>query len=283
MQNNSNIVAYKKLIVGPALVLTEHLCFGFPLENLKILKQTTGEQYNKISRGMLSRGLFNGLYPGYLASGLPQTLKGAPVLFAQQTCMNILNIYYPNNQNKNTISGIIGGAFQGFCLTPFQRMRTIATTNTDMSKSRTKIMIDVIKNRGISTLFQGVGFTMIRRSIDWGIRFKAKDVIQERVLEYRQKSNPKYELTIADKMFSGFFAGSVSAITLPMDVCVAVSQKYTFDNKNGLQLVKEHFRENGVRGFLRGGVIRIFHSGWHVMFILGLKDLYDDYFDKIFI
>ena len=87
-----------------------------------------------IIRNMVSKGFSRGMYTSYIPHGILQTLKGAPLLFGQSTTKNLINNYFPNYKNGtmvNCYSGIVGGALQGFFITPLQRSRTIVTTNND--------------------------------------------------------------------------------------------------------------------------------------------------------
>ena len=255
---DNNIFATKKLIIGPALVFTDHMLLGYPMESIKIIKQANGQSYSNVLKNMWSKGFFSGFYTAYLRAGLPQIYKGAPLLFAQQTSMNIFKKYGSKNFNdsnmKHFIAGSIGGAFQGVCITPFQRWRTIASTSNISNISSTNVVKGVIKKEGVMTLFRGIGFTLGKRSIDWGIRFGIKNEIQQRIIDYKSSSSEVYRLTLYEKMFSGMIAGMVSIVSQPFDVCIALSQKYTGTSKkkSSIDVIKEQYKKYGYRGFTHG-------------------------------
>ena len=273
-----NTLDYKQIIIGPSLIFTEHILLGYPLEACKILKQNTGKPYPKIVKNMISKGISRGLYTSYIPHGFLQTFKGAPLLFGHSSTKNLINKYFPSYNNETVIncySGIVGGALQGFFITPLQRSRTIVTTNNDMKKSSTEIIKNIIKKQGVKTIFKGLEFTMTKRSLDWGIRFAVQDIIQKKILLQKK------ELTLTDKLLSGLGAGFISCVTTPIDVAIAISQGYTQKNESSLKIIKKEYKNKGIQIFLRGGGARILHSSYHVGIVLGLKTVYEDIYNKI--
>ncbi len=272
----NQIFDYKQIIIGPSLIFTEHMLLGYPMETCKILKQNTGKPYPVIIKDMLSKGISRGLYTSYIPHGILQTFKGAPLLFAQSSSQNYLNKYYTNKSSFeiNCISGMVGGAFQGFCITPLQRSRTIVSTNNNLQKSTKEILNSVIKKEGVFTLFKGIEFTIIKRSIDWGIRFGTQDIILKKITKENE------EISLQKKLLSGFGAGLLSCISTPLDVAISISQGYNKKNIPSYELLKENYKNNGIKIFLRGGIAKTIHSVYSVSIIFSLKSTYEYYYDK---
>jgi len=67
---------------------------------------------------------------------------------------------------------------------------------------------------------------------------------------------------------SGFFGGAISLVTQPIDTSIARMQK-----DGGPKTIRGVWTEvvgrHGIQGFFKGGVARIFHSGYHTAVVAG--------------
>jgi len=263
---------YEKLFIGPSMVFAEHMCGGYFMENIKIKKQATGNPYPQIVRNMVKPGVFS-TYQGYLKYGLPQTLKGFPVLFTQYGVEKMIENsdteLANNNKAKKLISGMVGGKAQALFITPLQRCRSIIVTSN--SSNPVKSVSEVIKREGLSTVMKGWQPTMMKRSMDWGVRFYAKGVAEDYFLSRKAPGN--LSLTTGEKLASGMAAGLTGIVTIPFDTMVAMSQQYKEKKEGTFEIIKKNFKQHGTKIFTRGLTARLLHSSWHTMFMMGVGDI----------
>lgn len=293
MNNNNNIFDYKKLLIGPLTIFCEHMSFGYAMGNIKITKQATGNLYPNIVKNQFRNGLFKGLYGGYLQYGLPQTLKGFPLLFTQHAVENSI-IKYANddiqtNKKRKIISGVIGGSMQAIFITPFQRGRSIMLTST--GEKSFYVVQNVVKKDGISTLIKGILPTITRCSLDWGIRFGVKatiedylknDYLKKEGLELIDENRSKIKLSNFQKIQCGMVAGFVSSITIPFDTMIAMTQKFDKNKRSSFDIIRSNYQKYGVSIFTRGLCIKLTHSILHTAFVVGGGDIISDYYNSEF-
>jgi hypothetical protein len=264
---NNKVCYYDKLWIGTlSVALEQTIGLGYILENIKISKQVTGDSYYEVTRRILSPNFFSS-YKGYLKYGLPQSLKGFPILFTQYACHKVMehsNIDF-SNQFMNITSGAIGGCSQAIFITPFQRCRSILLTSNDSNPFRT--ISQAINNDGTITLIKGITPTIMKRSSDWALRFYTKGLSEG----YMKQLNGGRDLNVLEKLVCGFSAGLTSIVTIPFDSAIAMTQQHK--NISSYQILKHNYQTYGFQVFTRGLIIRLMHSSWHTMFVLGIGDI----------
>jgi hypothetical protein len=136
IENTEN--RYLLLGTGILATLTEMCLFGHTIEQIKIIRQATGESYGNICRSMSTDFRSNGVrsfYRGFYPYGVIQSTKGIPVLYVQdyvsyqlQTSSIFRNLSSERNDVIQTrasiIGGLCGGFSQAFVVTPLQRLKT---------------------------------------------------------------------------------------------------------------------------------------------------------------
>lgn len=264
---------FEKIVIGPILELGSMLSLGHYMESLKIAKQSSGLSYKRIAiNNWKLDGIFS-IYRGFFPFGLLQMGKGLPVLFTQGEVKYQLDKsgYNLSNNKKNIISGISAGITQSFVLTPLQRLKTIAITDTNSYGFNSfSILKDLIKNEGLSSLYKGLGPMMYKRSIDWGIRFGTMSLIET---QFKKTRGQDYNLTNYEKIISGFTCGMVSCISIPLDVWLANSQKYNTNSNSSYEVIKDLINKEGFKSLTRGLGMRIIHSGYHSAWIIGVGSI----------
>ncbi|VVU95794.1 Mitochondrial carrier protein [seawater metagenome] len=266
---------FEKIAVGPMLVLGEMLCFGHYMESLKIAKQATGLPYKQIASNFWKLDGPMSFYRGFFPYGFIQMGKGLPVLFTQsevkyQLDKNNVNL---SNTQKGIVSGISAGVAQAIIITPLQRLKTVALTDVQNKGSNTTgLFSKIIKEEGAKSLFKGLPPMIIKRSLDWGIRFGTISYLEKQI---KLSKGEDYKLSNVEKIGIGFTGGIMSCFTIPVDTWLANCQKHSDNKKNmsAIEVGKNMFAKNGFNAFTRGMTMRILHSGYHTAWIAGLGSI----------
>ena len=270
--------SFEKLAIGPMLVLGEMTFLGHYMESLKITKQATGMSYPSIAKQFWKIDGPMSIYRGFYPYGLMQMGKGIPVLFTQGEVKYQLDKHTNlSNTHKGIISGVSAGITQAVVITPLQKLKTTAMTDTNnKGVNSTNLLKNVIKNEGITGLFKGLQPMIMKRSIDWGIRFGIISRCNQFIIN---RNEPGYKLTPLDRITTGFVGGAASCMTMPFDSWIANCQKHSNSKNNtAIQVAKNMYKEAGILAFTRGLTMRILHSGWHTAWIVGLGSIV---YDKI--
>ena len=259
---------FEQIVIAPFLVLGEMVTFGHYMESLKITKQATGLSYPKIAKKFWKIDGPMSFYRGFFPYGFMQMGKGLPVLFTQSEVKYQLDKNTNlSNTHKGIISGVSAGITQGVVITPLQRLKTMAMTDTsNKGTNSTNLLLKSIKNNGVSSLFKGLQPMIIKRSIDWGIRFGVISRCNQWIIN---KNGGDYKLTVLDRIGTGFIGGAASCFTMPFDSWIANCQKHS-SNSSAIQVAKQMYKESGVLAFTRGLTMRVLHSGYHTAWMVGI-------------
>lgn len=270
MTDKKRIPHFEKILIGPAMILGEMATGGHYIETHKILKQSSNYSYPQIAKNLWTNHRFRGFYLGFWPWSVIQITKGLPVLFVHAEMSNLLQKYSNlSDSNRNLVSGIAGGMSQGVFVTPTQRLKTIIMTHPNYNQTNfnsLKIIKDTYKRGGLTSFFSGLSPMVIRRGVDWGLRFYSFNFIQRYLKKYKKNE----ELTIFDNFLCGFGGGILPTITTPIDTCIAESQKYSNKNISLVGVVKDIYKNYGLYGFVRGWRIRVLHSCYHTSWVCGL-------------
>jgi len=259
------------------MVLGEMTTGGHTMEMLKIIRQAKNVSYYEAFQGLWQNEGFLGLYKGFLPWGALQMVKGIPVIFIQAESDHAMKEMGVGKQTSETLSGILGGIGQGIFITPTQRLKTIVMTDPKYSgasapkttgealRTASVVIVDIVKNDGIGSLFKGLGPMMAKRGMDWGLRFWGVAYAKN----YLMKDDPKRELSAIERLGIGFFGGAVSTLTMPFDSWVANCQKATKSgvSKTSIEVAKEMWAQGRFEPFVRGWTMRLMHAGYHTMWM----------------
>ena len=258
--------AFEKLLIGPAMVFGEMITGGHYLEVLRLGKQMAvgheaAPSYWRLHTSLVHEsGTFWGaFYRGFMPWGLVQCAKGVPVLFVQHESMYQLQAKAGwSSASAERASGFMGGLSQALFVNPFQKVKVTVVACEQMNAlSPVQALQTVVRRNGLLSLYDGVVPMMMRRSLDWGIRFGVSAEVKHWMLQ--QKSPDDQKLTAAENIFCGLVGGAFSASTHPIDNMITNSQKPMPAGKRRdlVAVVQRMYRESGVKAFTRGWGIKV--------------------------
>lgn len=279
--------AFEKLLVGPMMIFGEMITGGHYLEVLRLGKQmTTGRaecpSYISLHRSFVSEtGFLGAFYRGFLPWGLMQCLKGVPVLFVQNESMYQLQARGGwSSSTAEKASGFLGGAVQGVFVCPLQKIKVsvVACPTMNLLPPQTACK-QVIKTYGIGALYDGIVPMMMRRSLDWGIRFTVSSEVKRYLLERKREANEEEKLALHELIACGLVGGAFSALTHPIDNIITNSQKPMPPGaaRDLVSVVKQMVRESGTKAFTRGFAIKIIDNAYHMAWMYGIGTVVYDY------
>jgi hypothetical protein len=140
----------------------------------------------------------------------------------------------------------------------------------------------VIRENGIASLFDGLLPHVLRRSLDWGIRFGVAAEVRNALLRYHQNehgSSDKDDLKLYEMIGCGIVGGAVSALTHPIDNIMTNAQKPlpAGASRDLVSVALRMYRESGYRAFTRGWGIRILDNAYHVAWVYGVGTVVYEY------
>lgn len=256
----------KIIMIGSITSFSEMFFGGHYLESIKLSKQSSGASYHNIIKDLWKKDGFKCFHRGFYPWGFIQSTKGIPLLYTQHNVSNLLEKYQINGSNNSIISGLVGGAVQGVYVTPLQKLKVLAvTSDKKLNYNTTYFIYDTVKNNGIKALLDGLGPTVTRRSLDWGIRLYGIDYVANKLYNKQRK-----ELTTNESVISSMIGGSFSFITTPIDVTITQLQKNQNKDKPKTEIIRDFYNQNGLKGFTRGIMFRTLHISWNTTFLFGL-------------
>lgn len=264
--------SFEKIFIGPFLVLGEMVCLGHYMESIKITRQATGMSYFNITKQFIKLDgpmfFLRGFYPyGFIQMG-----KGLPILFTQGEVRYFLdkNTNF-GNTHKGIISGVTSGMAQAVILTPLQKLKTHSMTNIhSKGLNSTSLLKEIVNKEGFKSLFKGLQPMLLKRSLDWGIRFGVITKCEQMIIHRKGKD---YKLSEFEKIAVGFIGGIFSCITMPFDSLIANCQKFNQTQISPVHVAKNMYKTDGYLAFNRGFLMRILHSGWHTAWIVGIGSI----------
>jgi hypothetical protein len=276
-------VQWEMLVIGPVTTVGEMMMGGHWFEMLKVQRQAgTYPSYFAAAKHMWGELGFAGFYKGFWPWGFAQgCYKGLPVLFTQGEVNRRLQEQGVPKQTASIAAGVTAGMVQGAMIAPTQRLKTIIGTNKSAGAVSTDLITHVIKTEGFMTVFKGTGVMVVRRGVDWGLRFYGKGLSDQFFLAQKGPGQPK-KLTATESFMSGIFGGAFSGINQPLDVWVANCQKHRSVPLGASAVLAELVAESRVKGFFavffRGIEMRILHSSYHTAWMAGLGQyIFDTY------
>lgn len=292
---------FEKIIIGPLMVLAEKIAFGNYLEVLRLGKQMTPDKAGAASgyvglhrRLVQEAGFLAAFYKGFYPWGLLECMKGIPILFVQSEAIKqlMLNFHFSREKAENW-SGFIGGASQAFFVCPLQKLKvSVVGSKYLFELPPSDVLYWIVKNEGLLALFNGLGPTIIRRSLDWGIRFRASATMKRILLarnnqKLRQEAQRKHEkmplyvvdeLSLFEMIVCGIFGGAISAITHPLDNVITNCQMPlpAGIERSFLAVVKRMYEEGGKYAFVSGFLFKVLENAYHTAWMYGVGSvLYD--------
>jgi len=280
--------AFEKLAIGPLMVFGEMITGGHYLEVLRLGKQMTVGKERSPSYWNLHAGLVNesgtfigAFYRGFLPWGLIQCVKGVPVLFVQHETMYQLRSKLDMSAGKSEkLSGFAGGAAQALFVCPFQKIKVNVVACERMNAMYPlDAMKNIIKRNGLISLYDGVLPMVLRRSLDWGIRFSVSSEVKAYVVNHKRNTGQSSKLSLYELIGCGLIGGAFSALTHPIDNTITNSQKPlpTGVPRDMMSVMKRMYQESGTKAFTRGWGIKVIDNSYHMAWMYGIGTVAYDY------
>lgn len=279
--------AFEKLLIGPIMIFGEMITGGHYLEVLRLGKQMVVGKNNSPSYWMLHKtfvsqsGSFCGaFYRGFLPWGLLQCIEGGPLLFVQhESKCHLVDSrgWTPGAAEK--ASGFLGGAAQAVVMNPFQKlMVTVVASNKMNALPPLQACQKVIGEFGVVSLFDGLIPHVMRRSLDWGIRFSVSSEAKNYFMEHSRRGQTE-EMRLHEMMGFGLIGGAVSALTHPIDNVITNAQKPLprGSSRSVLAVIRRMYFESGMKAFTRGWGVRVIDNAWHTAWVYGVGTVAYDY------
>ena len=225
--------AFEKLMIGPVMVFGEMITGGHYLEVLRLGKQMAvgreaAPSYLHLHKNLVSEsGLVGAFYRGFVPWGLLQCAKGVPVLFVQHESMYHLQAHAGWSRDAaEKASGFLGGVSQALFVNPFQKVKvTVVACQETNALGPVGAFRTVIQREGILSLYDGVVPMMMRRSLDWGIRFGVSSEVKNWIVEQKMRNGEAPQLSFHELVCCGLVGGASSALTHPIDNVITNSLK----------------------------------------------------------
>ena len=247
-----------KNIIGGSLAGTAEAIITWPFENLKTQMQFQGNQQS-IRKTAINI---------YKTGGLISFYRGLqPVLFFN--IPKVISRFYAYDYSKNylqtkNISGntniILSGLFAGFVESTIITVPS-ETIKTKMIKNPNLSAKNIMKQEGLSGLYQGYTPTLIRQSLNQSSRFLFYQHYKDYILQKNNIFSSYHSLQ------GGIFAGIFSVIiSTPADVLKTQMQEGK--KESIFPIIKRIYKEFGISGFWRGSLARMLRvaPGQGVMF-----------------
>lgn len=215
-------------------------------------------------------------YRGFMPWGLFQCTKGIPVLFVQHESMHLFKQMGMSSKAAETTSGFVGGLSQAFFVTPFQKMKLFAVASQDMYQlTPTQALQTMIRENGFMSLYDGVFPTMIRRSLDWGIRFGLSTEAKNWRIHQKKMSGDSSGLSTAEFVLCGLLGGAVGSLTHPIDNIITNCQKplHVGAPRDFVSVASRMYRESGMNAFTRGWALKVVDNSYHMAWMFGISNV----------
>lgn len=282
--------AYEKLLIGPAMVLGEMVTGGHYLEVLRLGKQMhIGKgicpSYWRLHKSMVNQnGLVGAFYRGFWPWGLLQCAKGMPPLFVQHESMYQLQSQAGwSRDSAEKASGFLGGFAQAIFVNPFQKVKVTVVACEQMNAMAPTLAVQtVVRQHGALSLYHGVVPMMLRRGLDWGIRFSVSSDAKNWVVQRKLARGDSPDLGALELIGCGLVGGAFSALTHPIDNTITNSQKPMPDGarRDLISVVCRMYRESGIRAFTRGWGIKVIDNAYHMAWMYGIGTVVYDWMGR---
>lgn len=276
--------AFEQLIIGPCMVFGEMVTGGHYMDVLQLKKQlvtgrsSTPSYWNLHTRLMQEAGGYahRAFYRGFMPWGLFQCTKGVPVLFVQHESMHMFQEMGVSSDAAEKASGFVGGLSQAFLITPFQKMKLFAVASQDMYQMTPgQALQTMVRENGFMSLYDGIVPTMIRRSLDWGVRFGLSTEAKNWRIHQKKISGDTSELTTGELVVCGLLGGAVGSLTHPIDNIITNSQKplHAGASRDFVSVAARMYRESGMTAFTRGWGLKVIDNSYHMAWMFGVSNV----------
>jgi solute carrier family 25 citrate transporter 1 len=156
--------------------------------------------------------------------------------------------------SKQFLAGVGAGVVEAvFAVTPVETIKTqLIQTNQGLVSG----IRSIVRERGVSGLYQGLSATIMKQASNQGLRFMFFNWYKEKVVQYTHQTQPLHPIVA---LWGGMLAGCFSTIgNNPFDVIKTRMQgKDAHLYKNTLDCVMKMLRSEGVQAFYKGLIPRL--------------------------
>jgi hypothetical protein len=187
-------------------------------------------------------------------------------------------------QISEKVSGFLGGAAQAAFVCPFQKIKvSVVACESLNSLGPLQACRMVVEKNGLAALYDGLVPMMMRRSLDWGIRFTVSSEVKNWVMEHKRATGQASDdLKVHELIGCGLVGGAFSALTHPIDNVITNSMKPLPEGarRDIVSVVCRMYRESGSKAFTRGFAIKIVDNAYHMAWMYGVGTVVYDYMRK---
>lgn len=148
---------------------------GFLLMPLTVIKtrfESTLYNYNTLSdayKDIMKESGFKGFFKGFGSTILRDSPYAGIYLMNYELTKTFLNKYSDNSLIINSSSAIFAATFSSTITAPFDTIRVRIQLQPDLNKNLFNTFTSIVKNEGVSNLFDGLTLRLIRKSLAAGI------------------------------------------------------------------------------------------------------------------
>ncbi|KJP88008.1 hypothetical protein AK88_02283 [Plasmodium fragile] len=300
----------KDLMSGSILHCLETASLGMPLEVWKTRmcvyrnENTIRSFVNIYNKGV---GQF---YAGFYAKLVESSSKGAVLLISKEHMIKLCTDLNINQTTSGFIGGAFGGISQSFVMTP---CTFFITASIDNKINYKKKIVDIFKNRGFTTLYNGNSAMCLRQGTNWASRQGITEWVRNLFIERKRKTaeglhqghlkneiadkgdqinqsttmqknthsldkpaDSACDLSPTEELLCGILGGALSVWNNPFDVIRVYMQNNA--NKNikltFMQSFVNLYKEGGILYLYKGVIPRCFLCIWQTLFMVtGIKIL----------
>ena len=130
----------------------------------------------------------------------------------------------------------------------------------------------ITQQQGMASLYDGVFAMMLRRSLDWGIRWNVSVEAKNFVISQKRARGESEELKLHELVGCGVIGGAMSAVTHPLDNVITNSQKPlpVGAQRDLISVAQRMFHESGARALTSGWEIKVLDSTYHMAWMYGI-------------
>jgi hypothetical protein len=226
-------------------------------------------------------GYFGAFYRGFIPWGLLQCAEGIPVLFIQHESMYLLQAQGWSRNKAEKTSGFLGGFAQALFVNPLQKLK-VTVIASEQRMGPVQAIKTVVRQHGVLSLLDGLFPMIMRRGLDWGIRFAVSSDVRNWIVRKKYAEGRNTDLNMFELIGCGLVGGAVSALTHPIDNIVTNSQKPVPAGSphDLISVIRRMYQESGYRAFTRGWGIKVIDNAYHMAWMYGVGTIIYEWMDK---
>ena len=179
------------------------------------------------------RSLYKGFIPPLFGVGFEKAI----VFGVYTNAYNYLGKYSNHDIFNNIVSGSLAGLSASFVVTPVERIKILLQTNKQISKELS-----------FNYLFRGLSATFTREVPGFAIYFNVYEGLKRHMY-----TNKNIEIPLYSSFLFGAVSGSASWCFIYPQDCIKTRMQANLEcNKTFSQVVKEIYKEGGLKIFYRG-------------------------------